>query len=110
MSSTTPIKLVYGANHPTYTITWTDELGTAVNLTGATITGRIKNISTGSAAALTGTIALVTAASGIFSYIPSTTDTTRTPDRAYRIQFIATFGDTTIEKTFAKPCWIEEAI
>lgn len=104
------IKLVYGANHPTYTITWTDEAGTAVNLTGATITGRIKNTLTGSAAALTGTLALVTAASGIFSYIPSSTDTSRDASKHYVLQFIATFGDATIEKTFKVPCWIEEAI
>lgn len=104
------IKLVYGANHPTYTITWLDESNTAVNLTGATITGRIKHNITGSAAALTGTLSLVTAASGIFSYTPSAADTTRDASKHYSLQFIATFGDATIEKTFKKECWIEEAI
>lgn len=104
------LKLVYGANHPTYTITWLDESNTAVNLTGATITGRIKHNITGSAAALTGAFALVTAASGIFSYTPSSADTSRDASKHYVVQFIATFGDSTIEKTFKTDCWIEEAI
>lgn len=106
----TLIKLVYGTNHPTYTITWKDEANAVVDLTGATITGRLKNEATGDTYTLTGTFALVTASSGIFSYKPSSTDTTRTVSNKYSIQFTATFADSTTEKTFKSTCWIVEAI
>lgn len=104
-----PVRLIQGVNHPTYVFTWKDENGDAVNLTGATITGRIKNTNTGTVASCAGTFALVTATSGIFSYVPHENDSA-TVGKNYLIQFKATFGDGTIDKTFTMPLWVEEAI
>lgn len=54
------------------TITWEDEDGAAVDLTGSTITGIIERA--GVQTAITGALALVTAASGIFSWTKSAAD------------------------------------
>jgi len=102
------IKLVQGATHTALQITFLDEDGTAYDLTGATMSARIKNRGTGVAAAATGTFALVTASSGIFSYRPSAADVLT--DGTYQIQFIATYGDSTKDKTFAVGLTISEAI
>jgi len=54
------------------TITWKDDDGNAIDLTGATITGIVER--GGVQTAITGTFALVTAASGIFSWTFSAAD------------------------------------
>ena len=54
------------------TITWKDDDGNAIDLTGATITGIIERA--GVQTAITGTFALVTATSGIFSWTFSAAD------------------------------------
>ena len=60
--------LMQGQAGVVMTFTLTDLGGTAVNLTGLTITGTITNNQTKATAALQGAIALVTPASGIFSW------------------------------------------
>ena len=60
--------LMQGQAGVVMTFTLTDLSGTAVNLTGLTITGTITNNQTKATAALQGAIALVTPASGIFSW------------------------------------------
>ena len=54
------------------TITWEDDDGAAIDLTGSTITGIIER--GGVQTAITGTFALVTATSGIFSWTYSAAD------------------------------------
>ena len=54
------------------TITWKDDDGSAIDLTGATITGIIERA--GVQTTITGTFALVTAANGIFSWTFSAAD------------------------------------
>lgn len=89
---------VQGATHTPQRITWLDTDDTPLNLTGATITGKIQD-SGGTTRAITGTLSVVTAASGIFSWTYSTADVA-TAGR-YQVQFIATYGDATVEKTLA---------
>ena len=60
--------LMQGQAGVVMTFTLTDLGGTAVDLTGLTITGTITNNQTKATAALQGAIALVTPASGIFSW------------------------------------------
>ena len=60
------------ARKRTQTITWKDDDGAAIDLTGATITGIIERA--GVQTAITGTLSLVTAASGIFSWAFSAAD------------------------------------
>jgi hypothetical protein len=92
-------KAVEGARHTAQQITWTDEDGTAVNLTGSTITGYKKANSDGTISALDGALALVTPASGIFSWTYGATDVGTVG--TYKVQFIATYGDSTKDKSLA---------
>jgi len=46
-----------GTTYLTMQVPWTDNNGEAVDLTGATLTGRIKNKTTGAARAIAGTLA-----------------------------------------------------
>lgn len=71
------------------TITWQDDGGTAINLTGATITGIIDR--GGVQTAITGTLALVTAASGIFSWTFSAADVAQAG--GFHVQFRAKYSD-----------------
>lgn len=73
----------------TFTITWQDDSGAAVNLTGATVTLRLQPLppSTAATFAATGTITLTTPASGIFTFVPSATDVSTAA--SYSAQFRA---------------------
>lgn len=81
---------VQGAKRPSQVITWTDADGTPVNLTGATITGVIRNKSTGAARVIDGTLTVTTAASGIFTWAYGTADVATAGQ--FEVQFNAAFG------------------
>lgn len=100
--------LVQGATHTVKRITWQDAQRVAVNLTGATMSGRKRLVDAETGEALGGSFAVVTAADGIFTYQPSADDVAEAG--LYDFQFIATFGDGTIEKTFTVRWEIGEAI
>lgn len=91
-------KAIKGARHTAQQITWRDDDGTAVNLTGATLTGKIRPTDTGTVRDIDGTLALVTAASGIFNWTYGANDvgTAGMMD----VQIIATFADTTKDKSY----------
>jgi len=80
---------VQGARRPSQTITWSDENGTALDLTGATITARIRNTTANTTVASDGAFTVVTAASGIFRWDYSTADVATAGD--FEVQFTATF-------------------
>lgn len=80
---------VQGAKRPSQTIVWQDQDRVALNLTGATITARIKN-SEGVTVASDGTFTIVTAASGIFRWDYGTNDVANAG--SYTVQFNAAFG------------------
>lgn len=84
------VDAVAGGKRPSQTITWADDAGTPLDLTGATITARIRNRSTGVAFNSTGTFTITNAAAGVFRWDYSTEDTA-TAGR-YEVQFTATFG------------------
>ncbi len=90
---------IEGARHTGQQITWTHDDGTAQNLTGATMSGIIRDVPTGVETAITGTLALVTAASGIFTWAYSAADIATAGE--YVVQFKADFGS-----TFALSHWI----
>lgn len=64
---------VQGSRH-LWSITWKVDENTAYNLTGATLTATIQNVNTEEVADSTGALALVTAASGTFTWRPSADD------------------------------------
>lgn len=99
---------VKDARHTAQIITWTDGDGDAQNLTGATLTGRIMSGQTGEARAIDGTLAIVTAASGIFSWTYGAVDV-GTAGQFY-VQFIATYSGPSNDKTLAATWTVEPAL
>ena len=88
---------VVGARHVAQTITWKDEgTGTVLNLTSATITGFKRDTSTGTVTALDGTLALLVAASGTFTWTYGATDVAAAG--IYEVQFIATYGAADLDR------------
>ena len=68
-------RAIEGALNTGLQITWTQDDGTALNLTGATITGTIED-KDGGTSAIAGVLAIVTATSGIFSWTYAAGDVT----------------------------------
>lgn len=87
-------------------ITWQDEDGTAVNLTGYTLTGRIEPEATGIGRAIDGDLDLVTPASGLFDWTYGATDVGTAGK--FLVQFIATSGENT--KTFEAAWTVRRAL
>ncbi len=101
-------KAIKGAKHSPQQITWKKSDGTAYDLTGATITARIKNKSTGQARAADGTFTIVTAASGIFNWAYGTNDVSEAGK--FDVQIIASYSDSKNDKTFTEEWIVEDAI
>lgn len=100
------LRAVQGATKSPLQLTWTDAAGAAVNLTGATITARMTRDRV-TVRDVTGTFALVTAASGVFSWDFSTADLA-TPG-VWEVQFTADIGGEDI-RTFSVLIAIERAL
>lgn len=81
---------VQNALRPTQRITWTDDNGTALDLTGATITGKIRNETTKVVRSIAGSLPIVTAASGIFDWIYAAGDVVDAG--SFEVQFTASYG------------------
>lgn len=89
---------IEGSRHTAQQITWKDKDGVAVDLTGATLTGRLKDTTTGAITSIdSGALTLVTAASGIFQWAYGVNDVGTVG--VYEVQFIATFGAGDIERS-----------
>lgn len=100
---------VKGALRPSQQITWTDGDGNAVNLTGATLTGKIRNISTGASRSIAGSLVLVTPASGIFRWDYASADLVDAG--RFEVQFSAAFGTgATPAKTLVEAWFIHDTI
>lgn len=81
---------IYGAKRPSQVITWTREDGSAEDLSGATLTGYVRSLRTGTTRAIDGTLTLTTAASGIFTWAYGDNDVGEAGD--FEVQFVASFG------------------
>jgi hypothetical protein len=93
---------VQGATHTGMRLQWKRRDGTFPDLTGVTITAKIKPVSGGGAAvALTGALAPDTSdpSHGYFTYAPSTLDVATAG--TYQIQFKAVYADTKPDLTFS---------
>lgn len=88
---------IKNARHTGQIITFKRLDGSVVDLTGATITARIKP-SSGSVVAADGTFTLTSATEGKFSWTYGTTDVGTAGE--FTVQFKATFADTTIEYSY----------
>ena len=86
---------VQTSRRPTLRITWQRTNGEYIDLTGATITGTLKNKSSGATSAITGTTTVVDALKGAFTWAFSTADVTTAAN--FYVQFKAAFSDGTFE-------------
>lgn len=99
---------VQGATHTPQRITWLDTDNTPVNLTGATITGKIQSVAVGASVAIAGDLDLVTPASGIFDWSYDAADVATAG--TYMVQFTATYGDSKFERTLQATWVVEPAL
>lgn len=81
---------VAGSKLTPLSLTWQDEDGTVKDLSGATITARIKAVATGVASAATGTFAVTSSTGGVFTWSFSAADVQTAGN--YTVQFKATVG------------------
>jgi len=80
---------VQGALRPSQLITWSDADGNAVDLTGATLSGRIRSMQSGAARDIAGTLTVTTAASGEFRWDYAAGDVA--DSGTFEVQFTAAF-------------------
>lgn len=100
---------IAGALRPSQVITWTRDDGTAENLTGATITGKIRSLATGETASIAGTLSVTDATAGEFTWDYAAADVA-TPGR-YQVQFTAAFSaGTTPARTVITDWEVERAL
>ena len=83
------------------TITWKDDYGNAIDLSGATITGIVER--NGVQTAITGTFALVTATSGIFSWTFSAADVAQAG--TFFVQFRAKYSSDKLSEISYRTQW-----
>ena len=81
---------IQGARLPGRQLTWSRSDGTAEDLTGATITARMQNKATGVASDVTGTLTVIDAANGVFTWALSAADVATVGD--FDLQFTASYG------------------
>lgn len=99
-------RALQGARHTGQSITWTQDDGTAQDLTDATITGAIED-EDGETTAITGTLTITDASNGVFTWAYSAADVA-TVGRLM-VQFKATYSST-YDLTYPEPWVVEPAL
>lgn len=99
---------VVGATHASILATCQREDGSIVDLTGATMSGVIKNKRTGDKKNIVGTFALVDATGGQFRWTFATGDLDTVGH--FTVQFTATFSDATLERSLLEDWEVVEAL
>lgn len=87
---------IEGATHSPLLITWKDGDSTAIDLSGAMITARIRNTKTRATHDSTGSLAVVNGPAGMFSWAYALGDLVKGD---YEVQFTATYEDNSYEAT-----------
>lgn len=95
-----------GTTYQVMQIPWTDEDGTAVDLTGATFTGLIINTDTGVSRAVAGTLEQD---GSVDSRMNWTLDAADAAPGTFEVQFTATFSSQPL-RTFRADWYVEAAI
>lgn len=86
-----------GSTRGGVTLTWTLADDSVLDLTGATITGVIKDLSTGTERDIAGAIALIDASNGVLQWSYDAADVVAA---VYEIQLEADYGDGDPARTF----------
>lgn len=95
---------VVGAKRPSQVITWTDEDGAPLDLSGATITARIVNTTTGTAADSDGQFVITDGPGGEFRWDYGSQDVAT--QGMYQVQFTAAFGTAPTPARTIKASWL----
>lgn len=97
-----------GAKRPSQLITWTDEDGNPVDLTGATITARIRNAMTREARDVDGSFSATDPTAGVFRWDYGVNDVETAGN--FTVQFTAAFGsEPTPTRTLKEEWTVHEA-
>lgn len=80
---------IAGAQRPSQIITWLDADGDAVNLAGATITGKIVSMQTGQGRPIAGALTVTNGAAGEFTWDYDAADVATAGK--YKVQFVAAY-------------------
>ena len=100
---------VKGGLRPAQAITWQREDGSAEDLTGATVTGVLRNRATGATAAIAGALTLTDGAAGAFRWDMAAADVADAG--SFDVQFTATFGaGLSPARTFVERWIVAEAL
>ena len=100
---------VAGATRPSQLITWTRVDGNIETLTGATLTGKIRDRATGTTRAIAGTLTVTDGAAGVFRWDYHANDVATAG--AFDVQFVAAFASgQTPAKTFLAQWTVAEAL
>lgn len=99
---------VQGARHTAQRVTWTDTEGDALNLTGATLSGRILDEATGLARDMDGTLSIISPTQGVFDWQYGELDVGAAG--AFRVQFTASYGASGSDRTLQEEWRVEAAI
>lgn len=100
---------IQGATRPSQQITWLDGDGQPVDLTGATITGRMRNKDTNAARDISGTLTVTDGTNGVFVWAYSTADVATAG--GFDVQFTAAYGENPTPARSIKAAWtVMEAI
>jgi hypothetical protein len=93
---------------PSQIITWTRGDGTAENLTGATLTGKIRDNVAGVVRDIAGTLTVTDGSAGVFAWAYHADDVADAG--RFMVQFKATFGDNpSPARTIASEWFVYEA-
>ncbi len=101
---------VKGATRPSQSVTWTREgLNTPEPLTGANLTGQLRNCDTGAIRAIAGTLTVTDGTNGVFTWAYAEADVAEAG--LFDVQFTAAFGTSpTPARTIVGKWTVEEAI
>ena len=100
---------IKNAKRPSQLITWVDQDGTALDLTGAVITARIDKEGNAPSVSSDGAFVITDAVNGVFRWDYGTVDVSESGNHI--IQFNAAFGSNpTPAKSFTEPWQVNEEI
>lgn len=88
---------IQGATYTGQQITWTKKDGSAQNLSGATLSGKIKAVDK-TVTSITGLLAISDAVNGVFDWTYSAADVAASGD--FTVQFKATYGGSGYDLTY----------
>ena len=94
---------VQGATRPTPQLTWTDEAGEPLVLTGATLTGTITN-QNGTVRAIVGDLTVIDATNGVFSWAYDAADVAAAG--LFMVQFTAGYGSPPSPARSVRASWL----